>query len=54
VRYSLIGFLAALYGEEAAQILKANYPAFFFMLFGALLVVLLIRYLRKGQKHAKA
>ena len=54
MRYSLIGFLGARYGDEAAQILKAHYPTFFFVLFGALVVVFLIRYLRKRQKHAKA
>ena len=50
VRYSLIGFLAARYGDRAAQILRAQYPAFFLMLIGISLAILLIRYLRKRQK----
>jgi len=54
VRYSLIGFLAARYGDEAAQILKAHYPAFFLVLLAALLAIFLFRYTQRRQKQAKS
>jgi membrane protein YqaA with SNARE-associated domain len=51
IRFSLIAFLAARYGDEAAQILKANYPSVFLVLAGLIIVIFLIRYLRNRRKR---
>jgi membrane protein YqaA with SNARE-associated domain len=53
MRYSLIGFLAARYGDRAAQILKSHYPTFFLMLIGILILILLIRFLKNRLHQAK-
>ncbi len=47
IRYSLVGFLAAHFGDRAAQILKNEYPAISLILIGAILIVVLIRNLRR-------
>jgi membrane protein YqaA with SNARE-associated domain len=54
VRYSLMGFLAARFGDQAAQVLKANYPIFSVMLIGGIVAVILFRYLKNRKKSVKA
>lgn len=46
IRYSLMGFLAARFGDRAAQILKSQYPAISLVLIGAILLAILIRNLK--------
>ena len=46
VRYSLIGYAAAYYGDRAAEVLKAHYPAISLVLIGCILLVVLIRNLK--------
>jgi len=53
LRYSLIGFLAARYGDQAAQIMKSHYPTFFLVLAGVLILILLIHHLRNRCKQAE-
>jgi membrane protein DedA with SNARE-associated domain len=52
VRYSLVGYFASRFGDHAAQVLKAHYPAFSLALIGGILVVLLIRGSRNRNKPA--
>jgi membrane protein YqaA with SNARE-associated domain len=47
IRYSLIGYLGARFGDRAAQILKDQYPTISIVLVVCILTVLLIRILRK-------
>ncbi len=47
IRYSLVGYLAARYGDSAAQILKNEYPMISFILIGLILLVFLIRSLKR-------
>jgi membrane protein YqaA with SNARE-associated domain len=51
LRYSMLGYLAARYGDSAAQILKAHYPEIFLALIGIILLILLARYI-KNKKQA--
>lgn len=53
VRHSLIAFLAARYGDQAAQILKSHYPSFFLVLASVLIMIFLIRHLRNRRKQAE-
>ena len=50
IRYSLIAYLGAKFGNHAAQILKAHYPAIALALIGVILLVILIRKLRSREK----
>ncbi|MBP1624653.1 MAG: associated Golgi protein [Acidobacteria bacterium] len=43
VRYSLIGYLAAKYGDRAAQVLKAHYPVFSLVLIACIILIIFIR-----------
>ena len=43
IRYSLLGYLAARFGDRAAQIIKNQYPAIFLVLIAAILLIILIR-----------
>ncbi len=52
VRYALMGYLAAHFGDQAAQVLKAHYPTFSLVLIGGLLLIILIRSLRNRSKPA--
>lgn len=52
IRYSLLGYLAARFGDQAAQILKEHYPAFFLALIGGVLLIILVRSLRNRNKPA--
>jgi membrane protein YqaA with SNARE-associated domain len=53
LRFSLIAFLAARYGDQAAQILKAHYPSVFLVLAILIIVILLIRYLKNRRRHVE-
>ena len=46
IRYSLMGYLAARFGNQAAHILKANYPIFSIGLIAVIIVFFLFRYLK--------
>jgi membrane protein YqaA with SNARE-associated domain len=46
IRYSLIGYLAARFGDHAAQVLKSHYPTLSLALIGCILLVILIRNLK--------
>ncbi|MGD0101697.1 MAG: VTT domain-containing protein [Acidobacteriota bacterium] len=46
VRYSVIGYLAARFGNRAAQILKDQYPAISLILVACILIALLIHILK--------
>lgn len=46
LRYSILGYLGAEFGNEAAQLIKENYPALSIALLAGLLLVVLIRSLR--------
>jgi membrane protein YqaA with SNARE-associated domain len=50
MRYALLGYLAAEFGDDAVQILRAHYPALSLILIGGILLVLLIRGLRNRNK----
>jgi hypothetical protein len=52
VRYSLIAYLAARFGDHAAQVLKSHYPAFSLLLIGFVLLIFLIRKMRHRNRHA--
>jgi membrane protein YqaA with SNARE-associated domain len=52
MRYTLIGFLAVKFGDDAAKILKAHYPAIFLAIIGVVLLVVLLRYLKNRRKPA--
>jgi membrane protein YqaA with SNARE-associated domain len=43
IRYSLFGYLAAHFGDHAAEVLKHNYPTISLALIGCILLVILIR-----------
>jgi membrane protein YqaA with SNARE-associated domain len=47
IRYSLVGYLAAKYGDSAAQVLKNEYPTISLVLIGLMLLVFLIRSLKR-------
>jgi undecaprenyl-diphosphatase len=46
IRYSLVAYLGAKFGDHAAQILKAHYPVISIVLIGGILLFILIRKLR--------
>jgi membrane protein YqaA with SNARE-associated domain len=47
IRYSLIGYLAVRFGNQAAQVLKKHYPEFFVILIIGILLLVVIRNFRK-------
>jgi undecaprenyl-diphosphatase len=47
MRYSLMGFLAVRFGNQAAQVLKKHYPEFFVILIVGILLFMVIRNFRK-------
>lgn len=51
VRYSLLGYLGAKFGDESAQIVKSHYPAIALVLLGGILLVILTRMLRSRLKR---
>jgi len=46
IRYSLIGYLAARFGDSAARVLKEQYPVISLILIGFILLIILIRTLK--------
>ncbi len=46
VRYSLLGYLGAKFGDQSAKIIKSHYPEIFIALLCGILLVVLIRSLR--------
>jgi membrane protein YqaA with SNARE-associated domain len=46
IRYSILGFLAARFGDHAAQIIKDQYPTVSVILIAGILLVILIRNLK--------
>jgi membrane protein YqaA with SNARE-associated domain len=46
IRYALIGFLAVKFGDDAARVLKAHYPAIFLAIIIVVLLIVLVRHLR--------
>jgi membrane protein YqaA with SNARE-associated domain len=53
VRYSLLGYLAVIFGERAAQILKDHYSAIFLVLAGSIALLAFIHRLTLRVKAAK-
>jgi membrane protein YqaA with SNARE-associated domain len=47
IRYSLIAYLAARFGNQAADIVKDHYPAFSLLFIGAIVLVFVARKLKK-------
>jgi membrane protein YqaA with SNARE-associated domain len=47
LRYSLMGYLAARFGDQAAGIIKRQYPAISLVLIGCILLAILIRTLKR-------
>jgi membrane protein YqaA with SNARE-associated domain len=43
IRYSLVAYLGAKFGDRAAQVLKAHYPVIALVLIGAILLVVLVK-----------
>jgi membrane protein YqaA with SNARE-associated domain len=52
VRYLLVSYLAALFGDRAALVLKAHYPTISLILIGGIFMVFLIRKLKDRNKPA--
>ncbi len=52
VRYALVGYLGARFGDQAAQVLRAHYPAISLALIGGILLIVLIRGLKNRRKPA--
>jgi membrane protein YqaA with SNARE-associated domain len=50
LRYSLLGYLGATFGEQSAKILKAHYPTIALALLGGILLLLVIRKIRNMKK----
>ena len=53
LRYSVLAYFGAQFGDQAADVIKVHYPAFLLMLAGALILFLVVRYYR-GQARAAA
>lgn len=52
LRYSLLGYFGAKFGDKSAQVLKAHYPAISLVLMGGILLILLLRKMRSWNKSA--
>ncbi len=52
VRYSLLAYVGARFGDQAAQVLRDHYPAISLALIGGILLIVLIRSLRIRRKAA--
>jgi len=46
VRYSLLGYLGAKFGDQSAKIIKSHYPEIFIALLCGILLIVLIRFIR--------
>ena len=54
IRYSLLSYLGARFGDRAAGILKEHYPAIFIILLGCILLILIFRRLLSRKKAARS
>jgi membrane protein YqaA with SNARE-associated domain len=52
LRYLLVAYLAAMFGERAALVLKAHYPTISLILIGSIFMIFLIRKLKYRNKTA--
>jgi membrane protein YqaA with SNARE-associated domain len=52
VRYSLLGFLGAKFGDQSAKIIKSHYPEVFIALVCGILLVVLIRFIRNKRTRS--
>ena len=52
VRYSLLGYLGAKFGDQSAEIIKAHYPEIFIALLCGILLLVLVRYFRNKRRHS--
>ena len=52
VRYSLLGYLGAKFGDQSAEIIKAHYPEIFIALLCGILLLVLLRYFRNKRRHS--
>jgi membrane protein YqaA with SNARE-associated domain len=52
IRYSLVAYLGAKFGDKAAQVLKAHYPAVSLALIGGILLIVLVRKIVHRSKSA--
>jgi len=52
VRYSLLGYLGAKFGDQSAKIIKAHYPEIFIALLCGILLLVLVRYFRNKRRHS--
>ena len=52
LRYGLLAYLGAEFGDEAAQLIKAHYPTITMALLGGFLLVVLIRSILNRRKPA--
>jgi membrane protein YqaA with SNARE-associated domain len=50
VRYGILGYLAARFGDNAAQIIKDHYPVLSLLLIGGILIALLIHTMKKRSR----
>jgi membrane protein YqaA with SNARE-associated domain len=53
IRYSLLGYLALRFGDQAAQVLKKHYPQFFVVLIAGILLLVVIRNFRKRPAESR-
>ena len=51
IRYSLMAYLGARFGDRAAQLIKARYPVILTVLIGIVLIALLVRHYRENRRH---
>jgi membrane protein YqaA with SNARE-associated domain len=54
LRYSLLAYLGAKFGDKAAQILKAHYPTISLVLIGGILLIVLMRKMRHRKRTANS
>jgi membrane protein YqaA with SNARE-associated domain len=54
IRFSLLGYLAARFGDRAAQIIKAHSSAYSLMLIAFIVLIFLIRILRNRRRRGRA
>ncbi len=47
IRYALMGYLAAHFGDQAAEVLKRQYPTISLILIGCILLAILVRTLKR-------
>ena len=52
VRYSLLGYLGAKFGDQSAKIIKSHYPEICIALLCGILLIVLIRFIRNKRTHS--